>query len=56
MAGDKRVWSLSPFIMNEFKDTIREVELHLFADDWKKLMPEMPDGTTFESIRDKHPS
>lgn len=49
--GNERVWSLLPFIMSKFKEDVQAVERFLFVDDWERLMPEMPDGTTFESIR-----
>jgi hypothetical protein len=51
-AGEQRMWSLLPFIMSEFREHLKDVDRFLFVDDWKKLMPEMPDGATFESIRD----
>ena len=38
--------------MSEFREHLKDVDRFLFIDDWKKLMPEMPDGATFESIRD----
>lgn len=52
--ADQRMWSLLPFIQTEFKSEIVRANRVLFADEWKKLMPAMPDGTTFESIRAKH--
>ncbi len=55
IADDQRKWSLMPFIMTEFKEQVRLAERFLFAEDWKKLMPKMPDGTTFDSIRNKAP-
>jgi hypothetical protein len=51
--NEQRMWSLLPFIMNEFKEQVRGAQRFLFAEDWEKLMPEMPDGTTFESIRNE---
>ena len=50
-AGDQRMWSLLPFIMGEFKEQMISVNRYLFADDWERLIPQMPDGTTFDSIR-----
>jgi hypothetical protein len=52
-ANDQRMWSLLPFIMSDFKEQVRRAQRFLFAEDWEKLMPAMPDGTTFESIRDQ---
>jgi hypothetical protein len=49
--GDQRMWSLLPFIMNEFKEQMRSVDRFLFAADWETLMPQMPDGTTFDQLR-----
>jgi hypothetical protein len=49
-AIDQRIWSLLPFVTNDFKEQMKNVKRFLFVDDWAKLMPEMPDGTTFDSI------
>jgi hypothetical protein len=52
-AHEQRMWSLLPFIISQFETEAKRVEKFLFSEDWKKLMPEIPDGTTFDSIRSK---
>ncbi|MGO9171851.1 MAG: hypothetical protein ACLP7P_07790 [Rhodomicrobium sp.] len=40
--GIHRIWSLLPFISDQFKEEMRNVNWRLFTDDWEKLMPDMP--------------
>jgi hypothetical protein len=37
--GQQRHWSLLPFIANDFKEEMRQVNWHLFADDLARLIP-----------------
>jgi hypothetical protein len=46
-AAEQRSWSLLPFITGKFGEEMRRVNWRLFADDWAKLMPDMPDGAEF---------
>jgi hypothetical protein len=46
-APNQRMWSLSPFVRAEFKEQMKNVNWRLFAEDWAKLVPKAPDGSTF---------
>jgi hypothetical protein len=50
--GDQRSWSFLPLLTSKFSEEMRNVDRYLFASEWDKLLPEMPDGTSFADIRE----
>ena len=42
-APEQRGWSLLPLAKNDFKEEMRHVNWRLFADDWARLWPDIPD-------------
>jgi hypothetical protein len=43
IATGQRRWSLLPYITNNFREEMRRVNWCLFADDWARLWPNIPD-------------
>jgi hypothetical protein len=43
-APEQQGLSLLPLAKNDFKDEMRRINWRLFADDWVRMMPDMPDG------------
>jgi hypothetical protein len=43
MATGQRGWSLLPFITDNFREEMRRVNWRLFADDWARLWPDIPE-------------